>query len=55
MEYKKRLTGQENIEYNKGTPIRCDCGKLIGYLRDGEIYVLCRGCKHEVNIRAESR
>ena len=52
---KPLLTKENLIQYNKGKPIRCACGKLIGYLRDGEVYILCRGCKHEVNIRAESR
>lgn len=51
----KLLTITEQITYNKGKPIRCECGKLIGYMRNGEIYIMCRGCKHEVNIRAESR
>lgn len=31
-------------------PIHCSCGKLIAKERDGKIYVMCRGCKHEVEI-----
>jgi len=31
-------------------PIYCSCGKLIAKVRDEKIYVMCRGCKHEVEI-----
>ena len=34
----------------KGVPIKCDCGKILGYFIDGKIIVKCRGCKHEVDI-----
>lgn len=34
----------------KGRPIKCKCGKLIAYERDGAVYVQCRGCKHEHKI-----
>lgn len=31
-------------------PIRCTCGKLIGIMRDGKIYIKCKGCKREVEL-----
>ena len=38
---------------NKGHPVRCDCGKLIAYERDGAIYVMCKRCKREVRVAVE--
>jgi hypothetical protein len=34
----------------KGIPIKCDCGKTLGFYRNGEIYVKCRNCKRDQNI-----
>ena len=31
-------------------PIRCTCGKLIGLMRNGKIYIKCKGCKREVEL-----
>ena len=51
------MTETKEITYNKGMPIRCECGKVIGMLKDGKIYIKCRGCNHQVDIvkRAESQ
>ena len=38
-------------EKEKGTPIRCECGKLIAIRRNGKLYIRCRGCKREVEIK----
>ncbi len=35
------------------TPIYCDCGKLLGKIRDGKIYVWCKGEKKEVELKIE--
>lgn len=44
------------IELNKGTPVKCDCGKLIAYEREGRIFVLCKRCKREIEVaRSEPR
>lgn len=44
----------ENL--NKGTPVKCDCGKLIAYERSGKIYVLCKRCHREIEVtRLEPR
>lgn len=42
-------------ESNKGRPVRCDCGKLIAYERDGGIYVMCKRCKREIRVTKEPR
>ena len=28
--------------------INCTCGKLVGRVRDGKVYVWCKQCKKEV-------
>ena len=55
------LTGKQDIEYNKGVPIKCKCGAVIAFRKgdikiDGDVLVKCRRCKRIVNIkeRAES-
>lgn len=34
-------------------PIRCSCGKLIAKERDGKIYVWCKECRKEVELKIE--
>lgn len=38
-------------EKNTEKPIRCDCGKLIAKERDGKIYLFCKMCKKEVELK----
>ena len=52
---KERLTYKEQIKYNKGEPIKCECGKRIGYILNGKIYIFCRSCKKEINVSAKSQ
>ena len=35
------------------TPIKCSCGKLIARERDGKIFVWCKSCHKEVEIKIE--
>ena len=35
------------------TPIKCSCGKLIAKERDGRIFVWCKSCHKEVEIKME--
>lgn len=44
-----------NEQNNKGTPIRCECGKLIAYMRRGKVFIKCKGCKREVEIPVQSQ
>ena len=32
-------------------PIKCDCGKLLAKERDGKIYIWCKQCKKEVELK----
>lgn len=56
------LTKSVENPYNKGTPIRCECGAVVAFrkgsinIHGGEVLVKCRKCKRIVNIaeRAES-
>ena len=41
--------------YNKGDPVKCECGKVIAFKKDGDIYIKCKKCKRIILvIRAES-
>lgn len=35
-------------------PIKCDCGKIIAYYKDGKIYLWCKQCKREIEINIKS-
>ena len=52
----ERLTEIPKTVYNKGKPIKCDCGGVIAFRNDtGDITVKCRKCKRIIIvIRAES-
>ena len=45
------LTYRQRIEYNKGIPIKCGCGRVIGFIRDGKPYVICHSCKGAICIK----
>ena len=34
-------------------PIKCSCGKLIAKERDGKIYLWCKNCRREVELKIE--
>jgi hypothetical protein len=40
---------QANIETNSLFPVRCSCGRFIGYL-DGKFRTKCSRCKSQINI-----
>lgn len=48
-------TISRDADCGKGRALRCGCGKIIAYQRDGCLYIKCRGCGHEekVNITSE--
>lgn len=49
------MTSDNKTKYNKGSPIRCECGKVVAFRKEGQIYIKCKGCKRIVAvIRAES-
>ena len=33
--------------------IKCDCGKLIAKYKDGKLFVWCKSCKREDEIKIE--
>lgn len=35
---------------NSGTPVKCDCGKLVAIRRDGEIFIMCKHCKKQIPL-----
>ena len=34
-------------------PIKCDCGKMIAKYKDGKLFVWCKSCKREVEVKIE--
>lgn len=49
------MTETKVMTYNKGNPIKCDCGKIVAYERNGIIYVYCKSCRRQIAvIRAKS-
>jgi hypothetical protein len=34
-------------------PIKCNCGKLLARVRDGKVYVWCKACKKEIQLKTE--
>lgn len=49
------LTKSAEKVYNNGEPVKCECGKIVAYERNGNVYVYCRSCKRQVAvIRAKS-
>lgn len=45
-----RLTNDNRVQYNNGVPRRCDCGKVIAFRKDNQIFVKCRCCKKWIAI-----
>lgn len=45
----------EHSKVNSGTPVLCDCGKLIAIERNGRIFVKCKRCKREIEVLREPR
>ena len=39
----------------KEKAVRCTCGKLVAKMRDGKIFVYCKGCKREIELQLEPR
>lgn len=44
----KRLTKDKMAKYNKGKPVRCECGWIVAYERDGVLYLYCKKCKRQI-------
>lgn len=43
-------SGKKNADEKTSRALRCGCGKIIAYIRDGDIYIKCRGCGHELKL-----
>lgn len=39
----------------KEKALRCACGKLIAYERNGAVYVMCKRCRREVKVAERFR
>lgn len=46
------MTKDKTKSYNNhtGTPIKCDCDRVIAFKRGGKIYVKCPNCKKWIAV-----
>jgi hypothetical protein len=50
------IGGRKLQQENNGSPISCDCGKIVAFERNGRIYVKCHRCHREIEVATrESR
>lgn len=47
------MTKNKENAYNKGEPVRCECGYLIAYKKDDKIMLYCKKCKRQIPFRLE--
>ena len=47
------LTKNNNMKYNKGKPVKCTCGQLIAYKKDGKLMLYCKKCKRQIPFVVE--
>lgn len=41
-----------NTEQNKkGRPINCNCGKLVAVEYNGRVFVYCKRCRQQIEVR----
>ena len=50
---RSELTEYTPQKYNKGDPVRCECGKIIAYKKDGKLMLYCKQCKRQIPIEPE--
>lgn len=44
----KELTNNRINKYNKGSPVHCDCGQVIAYMKNGKLMLYCKKCKRQI-------
>lgn len=44
------MTDNKEIGYNKGSPLRCTCGRVAAFMKDGKVYVKCKDCRKWVAV-----
>lgn len=42
------MTDDRKIVYNKGEPVKCDCGQIIAYRKEGILMLYCKKCKRQI-------
>lgn len=47
------MTVNNRNGYNKGSPVRCDCGQIIAYKKDGKLMLYCKKCKRQIPYTIE--
>ena len=44
------MTDSKKVRYNKGDPIKCDCNRVVAFVKDGKIYAKCMNCKKWISV-----
>lgn len=44
------MTESKDVRYNKGSPLRCECHRVIAFQKDGKVYVKCQDCKKWIAV-----
>lgn len=47
------MTDSKETKYNKGSPVKCECGQIIAYKKDGKLILYCKKCKRQIPIEPE--
>ena len=47
------MTEHSETVYNKGKPVKCDCGQIIAYRKDGKLMLYCKKCKRQIPYTLE--
>lgn len=42
------LTNRVKNGYNRGKPVKCDCGQIIAYMKNGKLMLYCKHCKKQI-------
>lgn len=35
-------------EDNRGSPVKCECGQIVAYKKNGKLMVYCKRCKRQI-------
>ena len=47
------MTNKQNTKYNKGSAIKCECGQIIAYRKNGRLMLYCKKCKRQIPFSIE--
>ena len=45
----------KKMAYNEREPVKCDCGQIVAYKKDGQLILYCKKCKRQIPIIFKSQ